>query len=402
MADTDKTNSLFIALLALLIWLPLPLGSDRPWAWALAEVWGFGIMALWLYTIIRTSGKFPPLIHAARFPLIFMILWIAVTFFQVIPLPTMLLDILSPSSLELYSSKPPGMKVVWAPITIDTGATTTELFKGLLLFSVFILVLALVNTRSRLKTLAKVMVFVGLAEALYGLINTISGIERVWWIEKEYYRGFVTGTFINRNSFAGHMELVIPIGLGLLIADQPKLRHFANWRARVRGVAHHLLEGWGRLVVYVIIMMSALFLSGSRGGVTSFFAALLLTLLLALAYRGIYSREGRLFLFAVVMSFAAILWQGTGTLPERYNSIDYETLEGRSSVWEPALAMWGDYPLFGSGAGTFERLFVVYEERHLWKYYDHAHNDYLELLTDQGAIGFILMGCVVMYQRLFP
>lgn len=391
----------FLALLALIVWLPLPLGSNRPWAWAVAEVWGFGIMAAWLYTFRHRLLDLPPNIKAARLPLFLMILWLFSMVFQAIPLPKQVLEFLSPASWELYSFYSKNKAAEWFPITIDLGATVSEFFKGLFLFCIFFLVLALVDRRDRLKTLAKVIVFVGLGEALYGLLNTLTGMERIWWMEKAYYRGNVTGTFINRNHFAGHMELVIPVGLGLLLAGQPKLRYYVNLRAKIRGMTRLLLDEWGRIAAYIIIMISALFLSASRGGVASLFTSLFIVLCLAMFYRGFHSREGRLFIFSTIMSAAAIIWLGLGVLPRRYNNIDFETFEGRSGVWEPAIAMWSDYPIFGSGAGTFQSLFTIYEEGRLWFYYDHAHNDYLELLTDQGVIGFLLLGGLIV-SALFP
>ena len=47
-----------------------------------------------------------------------------------------------------------------------------------------------------------------------------------------------------------------------------------------------------------------------------------------------------------------------------------------------------DRPIFGSGAGTYRWTFPAYkDERFSIGYYEHAHNDYIELLTDQGAVG---------------
>ena len=41
-------KSLYWALLALVVWLPVPLGSNRAWAWALMEVAAFTMLAVWL------------------------------------------------------------------------------------------------------------------------------------------------------------------------------------------------------------------------------------------------------------------------------------------------------------------------------------------------------------------
>jgi O-antigen ligase len=49
--------------------------------------------------------------------------------------------------------------------------------------------------------------------------------------------------------------------------------------------------------------------------------------------------------------------------------------------------------VLGTGAGTYEWIFPFYKTQNLGgKIFDHAHNDYLEMLTDQGIVGFILLG----------
>jgi hypothetical protein len=40
---------LFLGLAALLVWLPIPLGSNRPWAWTVMEVVAFVLLGLWIF-----------------------------------------------------------------------------------------------------------------------------------------------------------------------------------------------------------------------------------------------------------------------------------------------------------------------------------------------------------------
>jgi O-antigen ligase len=55
-----------------------------------------------------------------------------------------------------------------------------------------------------------------------------------------------------------------------------------------------------------------------------------------------------------------------------------------------------DYPLFGTGAGSFYTAFTRYRGHDIDAFYDHVHNDYVQFLTETGAIGIGLMGLFVL------
>jgi O-antigen ligase len=46
--------------------------------------------------------------------------------------------------------------------------------------------------------------------------------------------------------------------------------------------------------------------------------------------------------------------------------------------------MFKDFPLFGTGLGTFKYAYFLYGKEAGWV--DHAHNDYVENLADMGAL----------------
>ena len=51
----SEDRFIYFGFLVLIAWLPLPLGSNRPWAEAIVEVWACSLMFLWLIAIMRNK-----------------------------------------------------------------------------------------------------------------------------------------------------------------------------------------------------------------------------------------------------------------------------------------------------------------------------------------------------------
>ncbi|KGR73978.1 O-antigen ligase family protein [Ureibacillus sinduriensis] len=74
-----------------------------------------------------------------------------------------------------------------------------------------------------------------------------------------------------------------------------------------------------------------------------------------------------------------------------------ESTEARMERFITAFEIWGDYPIFGGGIGSFGMLYHGYE------YSDYPHNIFLEFLSEQGLIGFMvfcLLFLLVIYRGL--
>ena len=54
----------FALLLLLIAWLPIPYGSNRPWAWALMQLAVFAILSLWLVARVLDARRPPPAVAA--------------------------------------------------------------------------------------------------------------------------------------------------------------------------------------------------------------------------------------------------------------------------------------------------------------------------------------------------
>ena len=70
-----------------------------------------------------------------------------------------------------------------------------------------------------MKTLLQVLVFSGTFQAAYGAFMVLSGLELGFFVEKYVGQGVATGTFVNRNHFAGYLVMCLSAGIGLLLSQ---------------------------------------------------------------------------------------------------------------------------------------------------------------------------------------
>ena len=79
------------------------------------------------------------------------------------------------------------------------------------------------------------LVALGTFEALYGLVQYLTGWQRIFGYVKKYNLEEATGTYINRNHFAGFLEMVIPFGVALVLYENAKLPRKVVRGTKMRG-----------------------------------------------------------------------------------------------------------------------------------------------------------------------
>jgi O-antigen ligase len=152
------------------------------------------------------------------------------------------------------------------------------------------------------------------------------------------------------------------------------------------------------LLAGAVVLFGAMFFSGSRGAIVSLVLALVFVLGLGLATNGWRLRERKLLFPLVLGMLVAVGWFGTGLLSHRLaDTLAGSTGEARLIQWRLSLEMFRDFWLTGSGAGTYRHVFAAYQTDALRDViFDHAHNDYIEILCEQGVIGSVLLGLPVV------
>ena len=138
-------------------------------------------------------------------------------------------------------------------------------------------------------------------------------------------------------------------------------------------------------------MAVALLFSASRGGIVSCISSLLFfTLLVGLSRRGEHHfAVAGLVLAAFVLAYA--LWLGMDNVLQRFMAIDFEEEDSRITYWSATLGLIGEFPLLGTGLGTYMHGFRRHSPVLAQVLVDHAHNDYLELLAEAGTVGLLLV-----------
>ena len=363
-------------LLLLLVWLPLPLGSNRDWAIGLLLL-GVGVLSLgwaflqWRGQLGRNSQS---TLQAARVMLLLLLstqAWVAVQGFS--------------------------------GISQDRGATSQSLILGLAYCLLFMLTVSLCNTRKRLTLLLTTLVISGTLQAFWGSFMTLSGVEWLLVGPKTTGMGVASGTFVNRNHLAGYLEMTLACGIGLLLALRDG-RPF-NWI----NLLELLLGPKARLRLALVVMVIALVLTRSRTGNTAFFISLLLTGGLFVLIEKQHRLRNSLILGSIILIDVLIISQyfGLEQLKDRLVNtqlrdvvvegvVVQKSTEDRPDVFAYALPLLLEKPLTGQGAGSFEAVFPQYPGADIRAHFDHAHNDYLEFGIEYGLLGSLPLAAFML------
>lgn len=142
-------------------------------------------------------------------------------------------------------------------------------------------------------------------------------------------------------------------------------------------------------------MMVGVGFSVSRGGLLASILSVVVVALLALARLEAKRRAWLLGVFLLLTCAVAYgLWIGLDKVMLRFEQVHeagYLQMEGRISTWRDTLRLVHDYPLTGTGLGTFGLAFRRYQTALVNLFFEHAHNDYLEFASDTGLIGAALL-----------
>lgn len=393
---------LWFALLAVVVWLPLPLGSNRPWSGALLIALSFGLVSLWAIRYAIAPYRLPPALRLARPALLWGWAWVSYGLLQTLPLPSIWVAGLNPSAYQLYQTAYSALNLpmpTWLPLSVNVAATAWATAQATAYLILFFLVLVLAHDTQRFKTLALTFLTVAACNATYGLLVAFEGADSALRITPYLGHSMVSGTYVNRNHFAGLMILILPLGMALLRIQADTEMRAASWRGHWADALHFSLDAGGRLLLLCLLIMLGLIFSNSRGG--------LLALGLAFIFLAIRLRRHHITNVALpwiaggIFLSLLLLWLGDGGLSERFSQQGF-TDSQRPLLWANALSYSREFWLTGSGAGTFAEVFPAYKSAALGTaLFEHAHNDYLETLAESGLIGtLLLLGFLVSALRV--
>ncbi|MHB1425866.1 MAG: O-antigen ligase family protein, partial [Gemmataceae bacterium] len=298
-----------------------------------------------------------------------------------------------PETLPNDTASSDAMTRPGSTLSLYPGATERETTRLLAVFLVFVVVLNNLTSKEALMRLSWVALINGSLLSLFALFQFFAAPPyTVYWTIAAQVTPF--GPFICHNHFPDYVNMCIGLGIGLLLTQGRRGQSSAS-------VEHvfsplQMLRNPRTLGICgaLGLMFTAVAFSRSRGGLLALVGAAVLCGILGRMHLGRTFRFGPILVVAgVVVALSA--WFGFDLVKDRLATLETgEAFENRVPLWLRSLPIVPDFPIWGTGYGTFGYVEVMYRkaarpaEFGLW--YDHAHNDYLEILVEGGVVGLCL------------
>ena len=374
----SKTSTiLFYALLAIVFLLPIPLGANRPWAWSFFQILIF-LLSMGCAIHYRANrclglGKHLKIVY----------LWLAfviIASLQIIPMPEFLVAFISPNAYKLQVVA----QATTFYFSLDPGQSAISFYKLVAYFCLFVCTLLLVNDEKRIKLLLTTMVVAGTFQAIYGALEILLGRQQSLLFALDVSES-ATGSFVYRNHYANFLMMCLAAGIGLMVTSLQKeqLNSPKDW---MRSIATAMLGSKVLIRISLAIMVIALVMSRSRMGNTAFFVSMTIVGVMALFLVKQRSQGLTILILSMFVIDLVIVsaWFGLDKVQERLAETSLKQ-ESRDEVIRDALPMVLDFPITGTGAGSFYSTFPAYKTTDVHSFYDQAHNDFLQMTIEYGV-----------------
>jgi O-antigen ligase len=382
----------FLALI--LIGTSFAFGGVQPIAYSLAEILVIILVLMFLWSQTR-QGRIK--LYLPIWPLLF-VLWVAV---QLVPFPRSFLAAVSPAH-RLTSDwlAPIQHASLWGTLSIYPAATLPAFFKIVAYVCVFVIAIQLFDSARRKSMLVKALIALGCFEAGYGIVQHLLSWNNIFGYTNPYDRWVATGTYINRNHFAGLIEMTMPFAFASAFYAY-QVWSEADPRAPTTRSSGESSIGF-RVVFFLflaVIMVIGVVFSYSRGGILSVSSSLIaISILTLLKVRR--KSWGLLIAGLVTVAMGFSLWIGVGTIMHRFeirSPSEYMGTLDRTMMWRDTAQLFRHNLILGTGLGTYEGALRPFQTHLVNMTIDHAHNDYLEFASETGLIGFVLLFIPIFY-----
>jgi len=250
-----------------------------------------------------------------------------------------------------------------------------EMIQVLLYAFLFFIILNNLYRQESAQIISFPLIFLGMGISCFAVYQFFTHSNQVWNYVSPY-PGRASGTYISPNNLAGFLEMLIPLATAYVLVG------------RMKAVTRILL---GYAVLAMLVGMAVTF---SRGGWVAVAVALLVLVVILTFHRN--HRQPALVLLVILAGGGVIFVTKYLSMSLSYiHRVESSTDSGqlnyaiRRDMWVAAGQMWQDNFLWGVGPAHYDYRFREYRPQNVQLSPDRAHNDYLNLLADWGAVGGI-------------
>ncbi len=347
----------------------------------------------WLEAILISMGLAASFANHERDRLLDALVCIlsAIVLAQLVPLPEWLVRWVSPASVEIWRAAGSSR---WMPIGVAPAATVEEGVRLVATMSVLLAARQLGSLwRDKIWIPVLPVVIVAWLESVLGLVQyslARNGGEPL----------ASSGTYVNRNHYAGLLEMAFlaALAVGVWLYRKGRTRHSSSGRAAI----------WASLwFAIATCILLGIVTSQSRMGFLSPLGGVSIAGLVALAAKRGQKAPRREWwrVGLTAAAFAACLivvfvFLPTDELIGRFAGFvqtEDMTQDTRLRIWRDTGNLIAAYPVLGSGLGSYETALLRYKSAAPEHTVDYAHNDYLQVLAETGFVGFAAVCALIGY-----
>ncbi len=345
---------------------------------------------------------------------------VALVVIQLVSLPQNWLESIAPRNARLLTLWTAGADSgpqlgAWETVSLTPSATRIALAVLIAYGLLFVTAVQRLESLADIERLLKTIAIAATGMALFGLLQFFFSNGRFFWFYEHPYsttNNAATGSFSCRNHFAHFLTLSI----GPIFAWLVLLANSHRDKKRREQIAAGSLPATSVMTLHVMLLLVviATLFTFSRGGAI----ALLVACSVALAiysWGGLVSKNylGGLVGFGGILVVGVLSIYGYDQVADRLDDLTSGSIEvldnqeGRRLIWAANLDAIKDGGLLGSGAGSHREIYPIYLKKSYPLEYTHAENGYLQIVSENGYFGGLLLGCAIImlgywcFQALF-
>ncbi|MBK8465476.1 MAG: O-antigen ligase family protein [Chloracidobacterium sp.] len=371
------SSAIFVLLCIVPIFSTILFGAVDKVTWVFITMFGAVIVLLWLAEAWKGKG-FLLAPSAMQIPMIGLLL---IGIIQLLPLGSVSVELGIPASRAL---------------SLDPYATRFFLLHLVIYIVFFASCLTFINNESRLKKTFLMVIIFGAAMAFFGILQRLANPDGIYGL-RATPQAIPFGPFVNQHHFASFMEMTAGLTIGLL---------FGKRTAKGKKIL---------LAIALVVMLSAIVLTSSRGGVLGIISVTAFAVLINF-FSGRWSKDKRstsegssiqqkvavaaVAIALIFVVFGLVLFLGGNDSLVRglgVTNIQDGVSNGRSHFWAIAVRIFFEHPILGAGLEAFGMAFTKHDTWSGQFRVEQAHNEYLQMLADAGIAGFLCVATFIYF-----